>query len=76
MVKILTWISMNLASILAAIQIVIKILKELLTAIVNLVSIAFPVVASEKVVLKIRAVLNTADDWITKIKDALIPKVV
>jgi hypothetical protein len=75
MLKIFTWLKVNVASLLAGAQLIIKILKELLTAIVNVLSIFFPAVAAEKLVLAIRTGLNLIDDAITKIKDLLIPLV-
>ena len=73
--KIVIWIKMNLTTLLSPIQLVIKALKELLTAIINLVSIVFPVIATEKVILAIRAGLNLIDDWISQLKDGLVPAV-
>jgi phage-related protein len=75
MIKIWTWIKVNIASILGISQAVIKALKEVLTAVVNLLSIFFPVIGSQKVVLTIRAVLETIDGWIEKLKPYLIPNV-
>lgn len=72
-VKIFTWIKVNIATLLAAVQLLVKVLKELLTAIVNVLSIFFPAVAAEKLVMKIRNILNVIDDAITSIKDMLIP---
>ena len=71
--KILTWIKVNLASIVGIVQACIKALKEVLTAIVNLLSIFFPVIGSQKVVLWIRNALKTLDGRIEKIKPYLIP---
>lgn len=74
--KIFTWIKVNLASIVGISQAIIKALKEVLTAVVNLLSIIFPVVGSQKLVLAIRAILEAVDNWIEKVKPYLIPKVV
>lgn len=73
--KIWTWIKANLASVLGAIQALIKAIKEVLTAIVNLISIIMPASSAEKIVLKIRAILEAIDGWIEKIKAYLIPSV-
>jgi phage-related protein len=73
MIKIWTWIKVNIASLVGIIQLVIKALKELLTAIVNLLSIFFPVIGSQKVVLWIRSILETLDNLIEKAKPYLIP---
>lgn len=71
--KVFTWVKANIASILGIAQAVIKALKEILTAIVNLLSIFFPVIGSQKVVLWIRNALETLDGWIEKAKPYLIP---
>ena len=73
MKKIWIWIKANGASILGIIQAAIKALKEVLTAIVNLLSIFFPVIGSQQVVIKIRDFLNMVDEWIEKLKPYLIP---
>lgn len=73
--KIYIWIKANLASVLGIAQAVIKALKEVVTALINLVSIFLPTVATEKFVLTLRDALNTVDEWIEKIKPALVPKV-
>jgi len=70
--KILTWIKANLASLVGIIQAAIKALKEVLTAIINLLSIFIPAIAAQKIVLKIREVLEMVDGWIEKIKPYLI----
>lgn len=71
--KILAWAKVNLASLLGALQLVIKAAKELLTAIVNLISIILPTVGAQKIVLAIRAALEWLDAQIEKLKVQLIP---
>ena len=71
--KIITWIKVNGASILGIAQAVIKGLKEILTAVVNLLSIFIPTIPAQKIVVAIRAFLELIDGWIEKIKLALIP---
>ena len=73
MVKIWTWIKLNGASVLGIAQAVVKALKEVVTAIVNLLSIFLPTISAQKVVVWIRAALNLIDSWIEKIKVTLIP---
>ena len=75
MIKIWTWIKVNIASIIGITQAFIKMLKEILTAIVNFLSLIFPTVGSQKVVLWIRNSLETLDGWIEKAKPYLIPKI-
>jgi len=71
--KILAWAKVNLASLLGALQLVIKAAKELLTALVNLISIILPTVGAQKIVLAIRAALEWLDAQIEKLKVQLIP---
>ena len=73
--KVWTWLKVNIASIIGITQAVIKAVKEVLTAVVNLLSIFFPAVGSEKLVIYIRFVLESFDNWIEKAKPYLIPKV-
>ena len=73
--KIWTWIKLNGASVLGIAQAVIKALKEVVTAIVNLLSIFLPAISAQKIVVWIRNALNTLDEWIEKIKPYLIPSV-
>ena len=72
MLKIWAWILLNGASILGIIQAVIKAVKELLTAIVNLLAIFIPSDKIEKVVMTVRNILNKIDEWIEIIKKKLL----
>ena len=75
MKKILSWLSLNLASVLGIAQGVIKVIKEIATAIVN---ILFPLIPSEKfqkVVLLVRNIANKADEVIQKIKSFFLSAV-
>jgi hypothetical protein len=67
-VKVVEWLRANLASILGIAQAVVKLLKELLTAIVNILFPLFPDNGSfEKTVLVVRG-------WVEKI-DAILEKI-
>jgi phage-related protein len=72
MVKIWTWILANGASVLGIIQAVIKAVKEILTAVVNLLSIFIPSDKIEKIVMAVRNILNKIDEWIEIIKEKLL----
>jgi hypothetical protein len=67
--KILAWIPLNLASVLGIVQGVIKLVKEILTAVIN---ILFPLIPGEgnfeKIVIKVRDWVNTVDAWVEKLK--------
>ena len=66
--KIITWILANGATLLGCLQAVIKALKELLTGVVNLLSLFMPAAATAKVVEAVRGALNLVDGWIEKLK--------
>ena len=72
MAKIITWIMLNGATLLGCLQAVIKALKELLTGVVNLVSLFLPDAASKKLVKAVRETLNKIDEVIETIKEFLI----
>lgn len=67
--KILTWLSLNLASVLGIVQGVIKVLKEILTAIINILFPIFPDEGKfERAVLFVRDLVNKVDAWVETIK--------
>ena len=76
MSKIFTWVLANGASLLGVLQALVKAVKELLTAIVNLVSLFIPGVTAQKWVDVVRGALNTVDGWIEKLKANFLPKTV
>ena len=63
---------LNGASVLGIIQAVVKAVKEILTAVVNLLSIFIPSDKIEDVVMVIRNILNKIDDILEKIKEKLL----
>ena len=70
--KIIQWIALNGASIIAMVQVVVKFVKELLTLVVN---VLFPIIPDgkfEQIVLKVREVVNKIDEVIEKLKNKLI----
>lgn len=72
MIKLLKWLPINLAGILGILQAIVKCVKEILTVIVN---ILFPIIPDgkfEKVVLKVREVINKIDAILQRIKDFLL----
>jgi hypothetical protein len=74
MSKIITWILANGATLLGCLQAVIKAIKELLTGVVNLLSLFIPQIIANKIVTAVRNVLNLIDDGIEKIKGYFVPK--
>ena len=72
--KIFTWILVNGATVLGLLQAVIKAIKELLTGVVNLLSLFMPQAAANKIVVAVRDALNFVDELVEKIKRYLVPK--
>lgn len=72
MVKIITWILANGATLLGCLQAIVKALKELLTGVVNLLSLIMPAAASAKLVEIVRGALNKVDEGIEYIKKYLL----
>lgn len=72
MTKLLQWLPTVLAGVLGVLQVVVKFIKEVLTLAVD---ILFPIIPNDKVkaiVLKIREIVNKADEWIQKGKDVIL----
>jgi len=72
MAKIFAWIMANGATLLGCLQAVIKAIKELLTGVVNLISLFIPQAAANSMVEVVRGVLNKIDDVIESIKGYLL----
>lgn len=70
--KIVTWVMLNGATLLGCLQAIIKAIKELLTGVVNLLSLFMPQEAADKVVEVVRKVMNAIDAFIEKIKGYLL----
>ena len=70
--KILHWILLNGATLLGCVQAIVKAIKELLTGVVNLVSLFVSREVTEKLVAVVRNALNIVDDVIEKVKGYLI----
>ena len=69
MTKILNWIRANGASVIGIAQAAVKLIKEILTAIINILFPLFPDDgAFERTVLKIREWVEKIDGWLEKIK--------
>lgn len=70
--KLIIWLGANGASIIAALQVVLKLIKELLTAVINLVSIILPTETAQKIVDFLRACINMIDKGLEFIKKWLL----
>ncbi len=72
MLKVITWIMANGATLLGLLQAIVKAVKELLTGVVNLISLFMPQETANKAVEAVRNVLNMVDDVIEKVKGYLL----
>lgn len=72
MIKIITWIGLNGASVLGMIQALLKCLKEVITAVINLLSLLAPTSKAKEFVLTVRAWIEKIDAVVEKIKVNLI----
>jgi hypothetical protein len=72
MVKVISWLMVNGASILGFLQVILKGIKEILTGVVNLISIFLSEEKAEKLVKSIRGFINKADTVVEVIKEFLI----
>jgi hypothetical protein len=65
--RILKWIPLNIVSLLGIVQAVIKLFKEIITSIVNIIFPFTPDAGKfEKAILAIRAFIDKFDEWIEK----------
>lgn len=70
--KLVTWILANGAGLLGCLQAIIKAIKEVLTEVVNLLSLFMPQEAAENLVAVVRSALNKVDGWIEWLKNILL----
>ena len=68
MVRIFTWIMANGATLIGVLQSIVKAVKELLTGIVNLLSLFLSVESAEISVATVRGALNKVDAFLENIK--------
>ena len=66
--KLLGWLPANLAGVLGIIQAVIKLIKEILTLVVDILYPIIPSKQFKKVIDTVRGIVNKIDEWIEKIK--------
>lgn len=72
MTKIISWVMLNGATLLGVLQAIIKAIKELVTGVVNLLSLFLTDEAAEASVTTLRGWLNKVDGWIENIKTLLV----
>lgn len=73
MAKIISWILANGATLLGVLQAIVKAVKELLTGVVNLLSLFMPAEKAAAIVAIVRNAMNAIDSVIEKLKSFLLP---
>ena len=73
MSKIISWILVNGATLLGVLQAIVKAIKELLTGVVNLLSLFMSQDKAAAIVAAVRNIMNAVDDIIEKVKGYLLP---
>lgn len=73
--KVITWLLANIATIFGLVQAIIKALKEILTGVINLISIVLPATKAQDIVLALRDALNAIDGFVESIKEKFVPTV-
>ena len=69
---ILTWLAKNLGGVLGIAQAIVKLAKEVLTLIVDILYPLIPSAKFQAIVDKIRSIVNAVDGWLEKIKGFLV----
>ena len=72
MSKIISWVLVNGATLLGCLQAIVKAIKELVTGVVNLLSLFMSAEAAEISVKTVRGILNKVDELLEKVKGFLI----
>lgn len=72
MSKIISWVLVNGATLIGVLQAIVKAVKELVTGVVNLLSLFMSAEAAEISVKTVRGILNKVDDGLEKVKGFLI----
>ncbi|MDI6606280.1 MAG: hypothetical protein QME65_03955 [Candidatus Omnitrophota bacterium] len=70
--KIISWILANGATLLGLLQAIVKAIKELLTGVVNLISLFMPQASANKAVEVVRNIMNKIDEIIEIVKGYLL----
>jgi hypothetical protein len=71
--NLIKWVPVNLAGIFGIVQAVVKLVKEVLTVVVNILFPLFPDEGKfEKFITKMRSIVNVVDSWIETIKGYLL----
>lgn len=70
--KIFSWVMLNGATLIGVLQAIVKAIKELVTGIVNLLSLFLSAEQSEEAVATVRRALNFVDNILENLKGFLL----
>lgn len=70
--KLLTWLPAIVATVLGIVEAILKVLKELLTLVVDILFPVIPIAKFKAFVTWLRGVVDIVYDWVSKIKEALL----
>ena len=70
--KILTWVRVNGATVLGLVQATLKAIKEILTGVINLLSLFISATSAQAFVVKVRDLVNAADTLVENWKFELL----
>ena len=70
--RLIRWIMLNGVSLLGAVQVVVKFVKEVLTLVVNMLFPIIPDGKFEDLVIKVRGWVEILDGWIERLKTAML----
>lgn len=70
--KIIAWVLANGATLIGLLQAIVKAIKELMTGVVNLLSLFMPQTTTNKVVDAVRGAINKVDELLETIKGFLL----
>jgi hypothetical protein len=70
--KIIKWLLVNGATVLGVLQAIVKMITELVTGVVNVLSIFMPLETAEKLVETLRGLINKVDSILEWIKEKLL----
>ena len=73
---LVTWLKLNAASLIGILQSIVKALKELGTAVVNLIALFMPAFISAEIVSRVRSFFNWIDMGLEWVKVNLLPKLI
>ena len=72
MFKIFMWLGANIATIIGVLQAIVKLVKEIITGVVNIISLFMTKEQAEATVATLRGIINTVDEVLEWVKSKLI----